>query len=189
MNERPVQRDTQVKRQLAIDCGQNGFRYISYCHYASSIDLKREINVPQACFLILFYFYFVPWQVVRVDLEKEVDLRRVVVLLLTDTSPKLTEEKKTSGKSVGFFFFHSKLEANFFLHLSRTGGCLSISGKPVEWHWWRWKGIIATSDWKRSLKTLKRGFKGPGVSRHILVLPKGLLPFRHALILGSSSEH
>lgn len=76
MNERPLQRDTQVKRQLAIDCGQKGFRYISYCRYASSIDLRGEINVLQDCLIYLFT-YFLQWQVVRVDLERKVDFARV----------------------------------------------------------------------------------------------------------------
>lgn len=56
MNERPVQRDTRVKRQLTIDCGQKGFWYISYCRYASSIELKGEINVLQDCFLFIYLF-------------------------------------------------------------------------------------------------------------------------------------
>lgn len=44
-----------MKRQLAIDCGQKGFRYISYCHCASSVDLKGEIDVLQDCFYFLFF--------------------------------------------------------------------------------------------------------------------------------------
>lgn len=44
-----------MKRQLAIDCGQKGFRYISYCHCASSVDLQGEIDVLQDCFYFLFF--------------------------------------------------------------------------------------------------------------------------------------
>lgn len=51
----PAQRDTEVKRKFAIDCGQKGFWSISYCLCASSIDLKGEINVLQDCFCLFIY--------------------------------------------------------------------------------------------------------------------------------------
>lgn len=89
-----------MKRQLAIDCGQKAFRYISYCHCASSVDLKGEIDVLQDCF---YFYFFVPRRVVPVDLERSVDFPRVVALLHTDTSLQLTEEKKNSSKSAGLF--------------------------------------------------------------------------------------
>lgn len=123
-----VFRDTQVKRQLAIDCGQKGFWHISYCHCASSIDLKGEINVLQDCFCLFVYLFSVPWQVARVDLERRVDFLRVVVLLRTGTSLK---KKKNSSMSAGLF---SLQDTNQLKKKNRPGGSLSITEKSVEGH-------------------------------------------------------
>lgn len=122
VNERPVQRDTQVKRQLTIDCGQKGFWYIRYCHCASSIDLEGEINVLQDVFIyLLSHGESCKW-------IWRVDFLRVVVLLCTDTSLKLIKAQVSLQ-----VYFHYKIQTNFFS--TRPGGSLSLIEKSVEWHW------------------------------------------------------
>lgn len=133
VDERPVQRGTQVKRQLAIDCGQKGFRYISYCHCASSVDLKGEIDVLQDCFYFLFFLSHgesCQW------IWRGESIFRGLWLCCTQTQASSWRRKRRTRVSLQVYFYY-KIQTNgfFFYFYSRPGGSLSVTEELAEW--WR----------------------------------------------------
>lgn len=132
VDERPVQRGTQVKRQLAIDCGQKGFRYISYCRCASSADLKREIDVLQDCFDFFFFSHGESCQWIW----RGESIFRGLWLCCTQTQASSWRRKSRTQVSLqGFFYYKIQTKMFFFLFFitGLLGPCLlQKTGRMTE---------------------------------------------------------